>query len=151
MSVISNPYSDGQILTAGSMFRPIAFFNATSTIDNDTTETTLYETVLPANTVSHGIFVISSCMFRLDEANQAGAGTFRLKMGSPTVSELRAIQIRHHQDAEGESDTRIGHCLTYWENTQDWTNTTSLIITGQNNAAAAGISCAVEGVAVFGV
>jgi len=150
MSVISNPYSDGQILTAGSMFKPVAFFNATSTIANSTSETEVYGTVIPANTVSHGMFVIAPCRTTINYAHSSDDNTqYQIKMGSPTPTQITTGNA--HISGTIKSHHTSAVTLVCWETGQDWTNATSLVVTAKNSVANAEHHGACVGVIAMGI
>jgi len=153
MSLINNPYSDGQVMSEGSLFRPIAFYAGGSYINNSTTETALYEINIPANRVSTGVFILASCEFLQSKENDRSYTTFRLKMGSPTATELKSLTIAAScpDTAAATDDIRVGQSLVYWENNQDWTNSCSLIITAQNGTANTDIRSTLNGITVFGI
>lgn len=122
-------------------------------IASSVSETIIATVIIPADKVVNGIIVMASIHFKTQNASgSADTGTFKLKIG-PTGSEgLKQTQIM--QGAEhgvGNVPNRMGGCLMFFDNSQNWAAEVTILVTAQNSVSGAGDISTCYQLVVFGI
>lgn len=123
--------------------------NTGGNVSGTTSETTIVTYTIPANTVRTGILVMAGITFKGSQGGTgAQTGTFRLKINGTTV---KTIALTTDSFAVGADDTIVGTAFFYYDNTQNWTGSVAVLISGENSVNAGGVVSSVDSFQIFGI
>ncbi len=166
MTTLKVDFSEGDILTAGTITSTSGINGITTQINSNTVlklkyadsdltegsvasstaETTIGSVTVLADTVSTGCLIVAS--LRVEAGSDVNQGTFRLKTGVAS-SEAERTQVLLKPVAG--AGAKVGGVIAWYDTVANYAADVSIIITGQNSESAASNKSICHSIIAFGI
>ena len=163
MQILDADFSDGDFLTAGTVISTSGLNGITTsvnsntltrlmylasdlgetTIASSTSETTLLNVSIPANTITTGAIYLVS--FRAKAVGATATATFTAKSGVAASEVTRESYVINRANPE-----EFGCNIAWYDAAVIWSGDVSVIITGTNSTSNANVSITAHSLVVFG-